>query len=174
VNSKGIYDLSEFFVDDDGNNKTMTANSSFSGGAALPLPAGILTLPNWSTVAIAPTQMSELGIYLITVTLSDSLATVSSNFNISVINTPPYFLSTVPADFTMRFNNTYVFYVPKFKDDEGHAVTVVLDSVPSGLVDFAIIIDNDHIEFTPSKWSDFKDYDLQITLTDGNMQSEPY
>ena len=76
--------------------------------------------------------MTELGIYLITVTLSDSLATATSTFKISVYNTPPYFLSTTPADFTMRFNNTYVFYIPKFKDDEGHAVTVVLDSVPSG------------------------------------------
>jgi hypothetical protein len=78
VNSKGSYDLLRFFVDDDGNPLTMTATSSFAGGAALTLPAGILTLPTWSTVAIAPTQMAEIGIYLITVTVSDSLAAESS------------------------------------------------------------------------------------------------
>jgi hypothetical protein len=53
-------------------------------------------------------------------------------FKISVANTPPYFMSTVPADFTMRFNSTNIFIIPEFQDDEGHAVTVVLDSIPAG------------------------------------------
>jgi hypothetical protein len=105
----------------------MTATSSFAGASPLTLPAGILTLSTWSTVAIDPTQMAELGTYLITVTVSDSLATATSSFIISVINTPPYFVSTVPEDFTMRFNNTYLFFIPKFQDYEGHDVIVVID-----------------------------------------------
>jgi len=32
LNSIGSYDLSSFFVDDDGNALTMTATSSFAGG----------------------------------------------------------------------------------------------------------------------------------------------
>ena len=132
VNSIGSYDLSALFVDDDGNPLTMTATSSFAGASALTLPSGILTLPTWSTVAIAPTLMTEIGIYLITVTVSDSIATVSGSFEISVVNTPPYFESAVPDDFTMKFNTTYMYYIPQFKDNEGHAVTVVLDSIPSG------------------------------------------
>ena len=76
--------------------------------------------------------MTEMGLYLITVTVSDSLAKVSTSFKISVANTPPYFVSTVPADFTMRFNSTFDFSIPKFQDDEGHGVTVILDSIPSG------------------------------------------
>ena len=96
LNSVGSYDLSAFFVDDDGNALTMTAKSSFAGGSPVSLPSGILTLPNSSTVAIAPTQMTEMGLYLITVTVSDSLAKVSSSFQISVSNTPPYFVSAVP------------------------------------------------------------------------------
>jgi hypothetical protein len=55
VNSLGSYDLSAFFKDDDGNALTMTAKSSFAGGSPVNLPSGILTRPNWSTVAIAPT-----------------------------------------------------------------------------------------------------------------------
>jgi hypothetical protein len=58
VNSKGSYDLSSFFVDDDGNPLTMTAQSSYAGGKAVSLPSGILTLPSWSVVAIAPTEMT--------------------------------------------------------------------------------------------------------------------
>jgi hypothetical protein len=37
----------------------------------------------------------------------------------------------------MRFNNTYNFSIPEFKDDEGHDVRVLLDSIPAGKVDFA-------------------------------------
>ena len=96
-------------MDDDGNPLTMTAKSSYAGGKAVSLSSGILTLPSWSVVAIAPTQMTEIGIYLITVTVSDSLAVASSSFEISVVNTPPYFVDTVPEDFTMRFNTTYAF-----------------------------------------------------------------
>ena len=132
VNSKESYDLSSFFVDDDGNPLTMIAQSSYAGGKVVNLPSGILTLPSWSVVAIAPTQMTEIGIYLITVTVSDSLATASSSFEISVVNTPPYFVHSVPADFMMRFNTTHVFFIPKFHDNEGNDVTVLFDSVPAG------------------------------------------
>jgi hypothetical protein len=89
VNSFGSYDLSSLIENVDGVPLTMTATSSFAGAGALSLPAGILTLPNWSTVAIAPTQMSEIGDYMVTVTVSDSFASVSSSFKISVFNTPP-------------------------------------------------------------------------------------
>jgi hypothetical protein len=79
VNSFGSYNLLAFFVDDDGNPLTMTATSLFTGQSALTLPVGtLLTLPNWSTVAIAPTQMTEIGDYLITVSVSDTLATATS------------------------------------------------------------------------------------------------
>jgi hypothetical protein len=74
----------------------------------------------------------------------------------------------------MIFNSTYVFSIPEFKDDERNQVTAVIDSIPAGKLYFAKIIDNKFIEFTPNKWSYFKDYDLQIKLIDGNMQSLPY
>ena len=132
MNSLGSYDLSDSFVDDDGNPLSMTATSSFEEKQAQSLPVGILlTIKNMFTIAIAPTQMAELGTYLITVTASDTLATASSSFKISVFNTPPYFLSKFREDFTMRFNNTYFFSVPEFKDDERHNVTVLLESIPS-------------------------------------------
>ena len=88
----------------------MTAKSSFAGNTAMSLPIRtLMTLSNWSTIEIAPTQIAEIGDYLITVAVSDSLAAVSSSFQISVINTPPYFLSAVPEDFTMKFNTTYEY-----------------------------------------------------------------
>ena len=74
---------------------------------------------------------------MITVTVNDTLATASSSFEISVFNTPPYFMRKFQEDFTMKFNNTYNISIPEFKDDEGHDVRVLLDSIPAGKVDFA-------------------------------------
>ena len=143
VKSLGSYDLSSFFKDDDGNPLTMSATSSFEGSAALSLPDGtLLTLPTWSSVAIAPTLMQEIGIYLISVTISDTIATASSTFVITVYNTAPYFASKVPADFTMKFNISYNYFIPKFSDKEGHDVTVLVDSIPSGKLYFATIINH--------------------------------
>jgi len=53
-------------------------------------------------------------------------------------------------------------------------VTVILDSVPSGKVNFAIIIENEYIEFYPNDWKQFNNYDLTITLTDGIMSSPSF
>ena len=64
-------------------------------------------------------------------------------------------MSVVPEDFTMKFNTTYEYYIPQFSDNEGHAVTVILDSIPAGQVNFATIINNEYIEFTPIDWVDF-------------------
>jgi len=64
----------------------------------------------------------------------------------------------VPADFTMKFNISYNYFLPKFTDNEGNAVTVLVDSIPSGQLYFATIINNDYILLTPDDWSYFKDY----------------
>ena len=143
LNGVGTYDLSTFFVDDDGNPLTMTATSSFAGGAATTIPIGIITLVNWSTIEISPVLVGDLGSYVISVTVSDSLATITTLFTISVVNTPPFFVSESPKDFAMKFNNSYMYLIPAFQDNEGHAVTVILNSVPSGSVNFATIIGND-------------------------------
>lgn len=132
----------------------MSATSSYAGSSAIAIPTGILTQPAWSTLQITPTLVSDMGDYLITVTITDTVASISGTFMISVINTPPYFVSTVPSDFTMKFNNTYVYYLPKYTDNEGHTVTVIIESNPGGQVSgFSTIVDNSFIEFTPNDWS---------------------
>ena len=89
--------------------------------------------------------MTEIGDYLITVSVSDTLDSATSSFKISVINTPPYFVSKTPVDFTMKFNTSYNYFIPKFSDKEGHDVAVLIDSEPSGKLYFATIINNEYI-----------------------------
>jgi hypothetical protein len=50
LNSIGTYDLTTYFVDDDGNPLFVTATSSFAGATAIAIPTGILTQPAWATI----------------------------------------------------------------------------------------------------------------------------
>jgi hypothetical protein len=40
--------------------------------------------------------------------------------------------------------------MPRFVDDENNAVLIILDSVPPGIRNFAKIVDNEIIEFSPN------------------------
>lgn len=77
-------------------------------------------MPTWSSIQISPIGLGDIGDYVITVTISDTVATSSSTFMISIINTPPYFVDKFPGDLTMKFNNTFVYNVPNYADAEGH------------------------------------------------------
>jgi hypothetical protein len=74
VNSKASYNLSPFFTDDDGNPLTMTATYQLNGGYTVIIPGGIFTQPTGNSLALAPIIFSDLGEYLVTVIISDTLA----------------------------------------------------------------------------------------------------
>jgi hypothetical protein len=76
------------------------------------MPWGIFTQPTSTSIALAPSLMTDLGEYLVTVVVSDTLAQASSSFKIHVVNTAPFFVKEVPKDFTMKFNTTYTLYIP--------------------------------------------------------------
>jgi hypothetical protein len=65
-----------------------------------------------------------LGLYLVNVCLSDGLASASKPLKINMANTPPFFVSEKPKDFTMNFNITHEFVIPPYKDNESHPVIV--------------------------------------------------
>ncbi len=65
--------LASYFTDDDGDLITMTATSSFNGGAAVALPSGILTMPSALTIDVISTSISDTGTYTIMLTVKDAL-----------------------------------------------------------------------------------------------------
>jgi large repetitive protein len=64
--------LAGCFIDDDGDTMTMTATYSLNGGVAIPIPGGLFTLPNPFTIKATSVGLSDVGIYTISVTISDS------------------------------------------------------------------------------------------------------
>jgi hypothetical protein len=104
--------LSPFFTDDDGNPLTVIATYQFNGVSPAIIPGGIFTQPTATSIGLAPSLLTDLGEYLVTVVVSDTLAQASSSFKINVVNTAPFFVKELPKDFTMKFNTTYTLYVP--------------------------------------------------------------
>jgi PKD repeat protein len=64
--------LAGCFKDDEGDTMTMTATYSLNGGAAIPIQGGLFTLPTTFTINATSVGLSDVGIYTISVTISDS------------------------------------------------------------------------------------------------------
>jgi hypothetical protein len=87
---------------------------------------------------VKPVLMQELGEYRVTVSASDGMLSTTVSFILSITNTAPYFIDEVPKEFTMAFNSTQRIQIPPFRDDEGNPITKLFESVPSGILDFAV------------------------------------
>ena len=64
--------LAGCFIDDDGDTVTMTATYSLNGDAAHSIPGGIFTLPTPLTIKATSAGLIDVGIYTISVIVSDS------------------------------------------------------------------------------------------------------
>ena len=89
-------DLTSFFIDDDGDAMTLTATYSFNGGAATAIPGGIFTKQSLFMIEVNPKSPANVGTYMISLTVSDSALSVSSSFVLTVPNTPPRLIGTLP------------------------------------------------------------------------------
>jgi hypothetical protein len=63
--------LAGCFIDDDGDTMKMTATYKLNGGAAMAIPGGIFTQPSAFELNVAATSISNTGIYVISLQVSD-------------------------------------------------------------------------------------------------------
>jgi hypothetical protein len=73
-------DLSSYFIDDDGDQMTLSATYSFNGGAPTPITGGIFTKPGQFIIRANPTGTSNVGTYTISLTISDSAMSVKTSY----------------------------------------------------------------------------------------------
>lgn len=71
------------------------------------------------------------------VIISDSQYESYLPFDLEIYNTAPYFSQEVPVDQTMRLNNSLVYKLPHYKDDEGNPVTIIV--LPNKAMEFITI-----------------------------------
>ena len=96
LNEATIIDLMSNFTDDDGDPMTLTVTYSFNGGAPLPIPGGIFTMPSLFMIEADPKGPSSVGIYTFSLTVSDSAESITSSFQLTVKNAPIKFTATLP------------------------------------------------------------------------------
>lgn len=90
-------DLASYFVDDDNDVMTMSAASySFNAGKSISIPAGIFTKPSQFVINASPSFPSQVGVYTITVTVTDTALPFTTSFIYELINRPPRFVATLP------------------------------------------------------------------------------
>jgi hypothetical protein len=76
---------------------------------------------------VNPTSMSEVGTHKIEVSITDTKATVTSSFTLTVTNQAPYVVgSAVPTEITATFNVDFVFTLPVSTDPEGLPYTTII------------------------------------------------
>ena len=81
--------LAGYFIDDEGDALTMTATYSQNGGKGQSIPGGLFTKTSPLTIKATSTKISDVGIYTISVIISDSKLSVPSSFTLEITNKSP-------------------------------------------------------------------------------------
>ena len=64
-----------------------------------------------------PTEIADVGTYLIALSLTDSLEIITSTFTVTIPNIPPRFISDLP-NHSLRLNTFQILYFSSFLTDD--------------------------------------------------------
>lgn len=117
-----------------------------------------------NVLTISPTALSHIGLWTVTISLSDGYASSSYSFNITVTNTAPAFNSATPKDQTVRQNQSISYVLPVYSDKEMQTVTIQHSKLPN-----FVIFDQNFYTISPSATQALGLYQVSGTLSDGNL-----
>jgi hypothetical protein len=89
--------LSAYFIDDDSDPISLTANYSLNGGNPRSIPGGIFKFLSPLTLVATSVGQVDVGLYTISVSASDSLSSVATSYTLTITNASPRLVSTPPA-----------------------------------------------------------------------------
>jgi len=126
VHGKSIsINLTDYFKDEDNDTLTMTATYSKNGGAVMTVPEGIFTKPAEFLIDVNSVGLVDVGIYTISLSVSDSLLTVNASFTLTITNERPRLNSThLPAITAPQYNLTKIDLISFFIDEDGDSMTL--------------------------------------------------
>ena len=81
--------LSTYFIDDDLDPISMLATYQLNGGAVSTIPGGIFSVPSLLTIDATSVGLVDVGTYKISLSVSDSLATVTASYTLTITNASP-------------------------------------------------------------------------------------
>jgi hypothetical protein len=103
---------------------TMTATYSLNGGAAKMIPGGLFTVPSPFTIKATSAGLVDVGLYTISVVVSDSKLSVTESFTLDVTNASPREISTPLAVTAPQNKLTSMDLSIYFIDDDGDPMTL--------------------------------------------------
>ena len=112
-------------ADDTVNYITLTAEYTLNGTVHNIPRSGVISIKDY-IVLINPQGPSDAGEYIVTLGVSDGLASVSQTFTVSIPNSAPNFTCAYP-DITLPINTNLSFdFPPTVIDDDGNPITYTM------------------------------------------------
>jgi hypothetical protein len=117
--------LTDNFIDDDGDILTMTATYSKNPGVELAIPEGIFTKPAEFEINVPSTLIEDTGTYNISIIVSDPyLASLTCWFTLDITNAAPYVV-TAPKDEPLVHGRTLIINLTSnFEDTDNDPITM--------------------------------------------------
>ena len=116
--------LAIYFKDDDGDTMTMTATYSLNGGAVKTIPGELFTITNPFEIKATSTGLIDVGIYTISVIVSDTKLSVPASFTLDVTNASPHEAKTLVPVTAPQKMLTPMDLTSYFVDDDGDPMTM--------------------------------------------------
>ncbi len=118
-----------------------------------------------NTLRFYTNSFADIGVHKFQLWLSDGQLSSYKDVYVELFNNPPYFIKEVPANMTLRFNNTFEYRLPPYEDEEGNAIIVYFSGVPP-VNAFITLLYQEKIVIKPTLWSQLGNYTLNITFSD--------
>jgi hypothetical protein len=116
--------LSAYFIDDDLDPITMVATYQLNGGAVTTIPGGIFSFPSLLTIDATSIGLVDVGTYKISLSVSDSLATVTASYTLTITNASPLLIKTPEAVNAPQNVVTSIDLSTNFKDNDDDPMTL--------------------------------------------------
>lgn len=132
--------------------------------------SAFMTLQNQEKIIIKPTLWSQLGSYKLNITFSDTQKTNSYFFNVTIVNTAPYFSSGIkPSNQRFRLGTPFNYTLPDCQDENFNPIYVIQTSTKN----FVTVKGLTYFFNTRSPDSQLGFFRLKFDLTDLHL-STPY
>jgi hypothetical protein len=110
---------------------------------------------------IISTSYADVGTYNLIMRLFDDLESTNYEFQVSITNSAPYFIDTIP-NYEFKNNITISYALPTYIDNEGNSISILLSPALSWAK-----IKNNSLEISRPPLSQTGIHSMTLTISDG-------
>ena len=111
-----------------------------------------VSLQGNNTMKFFTNSFADIGIHKFRLYLNDTQLSTYKDLYVEFFNNAPFFIKEVPMNLKVKFNNTFEYILPPYKDAETNNITVFLSGVPPTNA-FIKLVNNETIIINATQWS---------------------